>query len=216
MHVYQAILMERHADARTAELCSCGTGSRCIARCVNCIQYAPTCPECFIAHHHLNPLHWVEIWDAESGFFRRYDICSIPGVSYSIPLGHNGARCKWASETFHVNLVDLGGIHATRVQYCACGSDWQNEKAQQLLRAGFFPATPDLPQTAFSFQLLKHFHNHPQIVYEFAEGLRRTTNNAFTSKVPVRDQLRLRFIPLNSSIGHLVTASCRRTGVGIS
>jgi hypothetical protein len=208
--------MERHADARTTDLCRCGRGSACIARCVDCIQYAPSCPECFIASHHVNPLHWAEIWDTEAGFFRRYDICSIPGTSYSIPLGHNGSRCKWASETFLVNLVDLGGIHATRVQYCVCRSDWRNEKAQQLLRAGFFPATPDLPQTAFSFQLLKHFHNHPQILYEFAEGLWRTTNNAFTSKVPVHALLRLLSYYAYSPVGHLLSARRRGTHVGIS
>jgi hypothetical protein len=71
------------------------------------------------------------------------------------------------------------------IQYCACHANWRAEKAQQLLQAGFFPATPNLPQTAFAISLLKHFHNHPQILYEFAEGFRQTTNNTFTSKVPV-------------------------------
>jgi hypothetical protein len=90
------------------------------------------------------------------------------------------------SHCFHINLVDLNGIHGAKVQYCRCKSGWKELKSEQLLQAGFFPATPKDPGTAFSFQLMKHYQNHSPVLYQFAEGLRKDTDSALPSDIPVR------------------------------
>jgi hypothetical protein len=102
-----------------------------------------------------------------------------------------------APPPFHINLVDLNGVHGTKVQYCRCSVTWREMKAEQLLEAGFFPATPKNPGTAFSFQLLKHYQNHSPVLYQFAEGLRKDTDSALPSDVPV----------CSSLIRHVVTSS---------
>jgi hypothetical protein len=90
---------------------------------------------------------------------------------------------------FHINLVDFNGIHGAKVQYCCCKSGWKSLKAEQLLEAGFFPATPQNPGTAFSFSLLKHYQHHSPVLYQFAEGLRRDTDRALPSDILVRSLL---------------------------
>jgi hypothetical protein len=92
---------------------------------------------------------------------------------------------------FIINLVDLNGVHTAKLQYCRCSVTWRETKAQQLLQAGFFPATPQNPGTAFSFQILKHYQNHSPVLYQFTEGLRKDTDSALPSDVPVSVSLML-------------------------
>jgi hypothetical protein len=107
---------------------------------------------------------------------------------YTIQIGHDdGSKCKAPSEPFKITLVEFGGIHGTIIRYCTCqGFRWRDRKAEQLVQAGFIPATWANLKTVFSVMLLKHFHNHLETVYNFTEGLRKDTDAAFPSEVPVR------------------------------
>jgi hypothetical protein len=85
-----------------------------------------------------------------------------------------------------MTLVDFGGIHGTVVRYCTCQEFcWKDSKTKQLTTAGFIPATWTNPKTAFSVQVIKHFHNHSESVYDFTEGLQKDTDGVFPSEVPV-------------------------------
>jgi hypothetical protein len=69
----------------------------------------------------------------------------LEDTSYFIPLGHHGERCPNArsNHVFDIILVDMNGIHGTKVQYCTCRGQhlWGDTKPEQLLLAGFVPAT---------------------------------------------------------------------------
>jgi hypothetical protein len=144
--------MEKHDNTHIAEDCRCGSGYRRDMRCLDCEQYAPLCRQCFINQHRQNFLHWADIWDYDAKFYCHYDLCSIPGKSEVIHLGHSGHQCPMSDvqNAFITTLVDLNGIHCTQVLYCACDMGWRQARATQLLRDGFFPASAHDPTTAFS------------------------------------------------------------------
>jgi hypothetical protein len=123
-----------------------------------------------------------------NGHFQRHSITNIPHTSFVLQLGHDGDVCSKAlvDHVFTVALVDLNGINECRIRYCACESNWRENKAVQLLRAGFWPGSWKNPEIAFAIRVLKHFHYYPQVLYEFTDGLRRATNNPFPAEAPVR------------------------------
>ncbi|KAJ3831145.1 hypothetical protein F5878DRAFT_549868, partial [Lentinula raphanica] len=80
---------------------------------------------------------------------------------------------------------DVNGIHATRVSFCQC---MERSKWRQLFDANFFPATIDQPQTAFTFELLRHWMllnlQSKITAHHFVAALRRQTDNVFTGNIP--------------------------------
>ncbi|KAG2018837.1 hypothetical protein CC2G_008224 [Coprinopsis cinerea AmutBmut pab1-1] len=56
------------------------------------------------------------------------------------------------------------------------------------MKSGFFPATPTLPRTAFSFAVLRLFHllqlEAKASAYDFCSALRRLSDNVFTDRIP--------------------------------
>jgi hypothetical protein len=186
---FEEILLERHADERVHQDCPCGRGKR-DTRCSDCCQYEPRCKQCYIDLHRCLITHWAEVYDFVAGYFKRYSLCRIPDAPYTIPLGHDGETCCSASPnpSFRLNVVALNGIHEVDIRYCACVNgavDWKQQKAAQLLRAGFLPGSPSNPKNVFAVGLIKHFHYYPQVLYEFIDGIRRATNNAFPADAPV-------------------------------
>jgi hypothetical protein len=180
---FEGILLEHHADERVHQDCPCGRGKR-DTRCSDCCQYEPRCKHCYIDLHKCLITHWAEVYDFVAGYFKRYSLCRIPDAPYIIPLGHNGEKCCSASPnpSFRLNLVALNGIHDVDIHYCACVKglvSGKQQKAAQLLRAGFLPSSPLNPKNIFAVGLVKHFHYYPQVLYKFIHGIRRATNNAF-------------------------------------
>jgi hypothetical protein len=204
--------MEKHDNSHATDDCQCGSGYRRDTRCLDCEQYVPSCHQCFINQHRQNFLHWVDVWDYDAKFYRRYNFCSIPGKTELIHLGHSGHKCSMSDHqnTFITTLVDLNGIHCTRVLYCACDVGWRQTRAVQLLRAGFFPASAHDPTTAFSTRLLKFYEANPQVATQFTEELRRVTDPAFPSEVPV-SILALSFADLTVGVERPSDASSCRT-----
>ena len=84
-------------------------------------------------------------------------------------------------------IVDTSGVHHIGVQYCHC----PNAKSRdvQLMSLGFFPATFDNPQTAFSFRVLDEFLldnlECKTTASNYYSKLRRITNSSFPQLVPV-------------------------------
>jgi hypothetical protein len=169
------------------EDCSCARGRR-TARCVHCYQSDLVCPQCLTEHHRRHLFtHVAEVWDDMDQFFKRHQVTTIPGAEFTVSLGHAGEQCPCQSDkAYKINLVDLNGIHEMKIRYCGCsGLLWRETKALQLVQAGFFPPTWERPRTAFAIRLIQRYHNHPQSVYELAEGLRRDSNNAFPMDISV-------------------------------
>lgn len=82
---------------------------------------------------------------------------SLHELGVCVQLGHpNGRACHTnaaTNSTFRV--IHSNGIHHINVDYCQCNNS--NIK-DQLMAIGWWPATPIVPKTAATFEVLKHFH----------------------------------------------------------
>jgi hypothetical protein len=182
-------LFTASADEATGTSCHCARLS-CTTRCLDCLQSPMTCDLCFIDAHKNNPTHWAERWNGD--YFVRHDISDLDHV---ITLGHNGNPCpcvdyKDLSNTRKFTLADVNGIHSTIIAFCKCAR--AGGYADQLMAARVFPASVTRPTTGFTFSLLETFHleclESKKSAYDYIEALRRRTNNAFPSDVPVSCQ----------------------------
>lgn len=173
-------ILAHEVDETIGTPCSCGIGHRTI-RCNDCFQCSSTCEACFVRLHNSLPLHWAERW---TGLF--FERCDISQLGHVITLGHQGAPCK-NSTPIRFIVTDCNGIHETKVAFCGCIG--AGSHVDQLMSAGIFPGTVKKPSSGFTFGLLKDFHlqtlESKKSAYDFIAALRRRTNNAFPSKVPV-------------------------------
>ncbi|KAJ3841846.1 hypothetical protein F5878DRAFT_702525 [Lentinula raphanica] len=156
------LLMAKEADIRIGSVCVCNQA----------------------AHVH-QPLHWAHVWSEAHGYFTRQDISTVLLEGYSIPLGHDGSPCPKASEPLLMTIVAVNGIHATQVSFCQCAN---NSRWRQLFDIDLFPATITQPQTAFTFELLRHWTvlnlQSKVTAHHYVAALRRQTDNVFTGNVP--------------------------------
>ncbi|KAJ7357920.1 hypothetical protein DFH08DRAFT_613665, partial [Mycena albidolilacea] len=78
-------------------------------------------------------------------------------------------------------ILHDNGIHWVNIDFCACDEGTCEEHYIQLLRAGWYPATDDKPQTAATFLVLNKFHlqtlQAKTTAYDFYAVLERLTNN---------------------------------------
>lgn len=178
--------MINKANIHIGTPCPCGKGLREV-RCADCVQLLPLCRTCWVHAHKHNPFHWAQVWSHERGYFVRQDISTIlPDSDYGIPLGHDGKRCPKRSKAILMTIVDLNGVHATKISTCQCAD---NSRWRQLFDASLFPATVAEPQTAFTFRLLRDWQimtlQSKITAYHYIRALRRLTDNVFTGNVPV-------------------------------
>ncbi len=84
-------------------------------------------------------------------------------------------------------FVDISGVFQRRIQPCVCIN--APPLHLQLFQMELFPATITKPSTAFTFRLLDQFHLESMEcktpANSFYSKLRRCTNEAFPSSVPV-------------------------------
>ncbi|KAJ6451209.1 hypothetical protein C8R47DRAFT_998609, partial [Mycena vitilis] len=78
--------------------------------------------------------------------------------------------------------IDITGIHTVAVDFCGCdGAVAAGPPEVQLLRAGWFPATHDRPQTCATLNVLKKFHQDTlqskMTMYDFYGVLEKLTDN---------------------------------------
>jgi hypothetical protein len=165
---------------------SMGTPQRRTCRCNDCLFFDPCCETCFIRKHQSSPFHWAEVWNGD--FFERKDISKLCG--HVITLGHDGhgGACLNLSSSVEFILVDLNGVHRTRLSFCECIGQ-SRERVDTLLDTQIFPATLGLPRMGFTFNLLKDFHlqtlTSKKSPYDYIAAIRRKTNNSFVGDVAV-------------------------------
>ncbi|KAF8059505.1 hypothetical protein FPV67DRAFT_1390176, partial [Lyophyllum atratum] len=150
--------------------------------------------ECFIDQHRTTPTHWAHVWDFSRGYFLKSDIsCLTAGpdsLPYAIPLGHHGHSCPNArpgQDEVLFLIVDINGIHNTRVHFCTCHGNPVDRRRKQLMAIGLFPATVKRPTLAFSIDFIQLFHRlHLQgklNAYDFIQTFRRITDNVFAGEI---------------------------------
>jgi hypothetical protein len=99
----------------------------------------------------------------------------------------------------HSEFVVLhdNGIHTINLDFCSCDSAERAEPYIQLLRAGWYPASDERPQTAATFLVLDRFHlqtlQAKTTAYDFYSVLERLTDNT-GNKPPNRYQVFLRMV----------------------
>ncbi|RDX40435.1 hypothetical protein OH76DRAFT_1459514 [Lentinus brumalis] len=153
-------------------------------RCMECDGRALYCPDCVVAQHQRLPLHRLEAWQGTT--FARTSLCA---QGLSVQLGHEGtAACpNPASKTRNLVVVDVTGIHEVTVRFCECICSSTRKYTPewiQVIRRGWFPATNNRPATAFTFRVLKTFHEmnfqSKMSLYDYWRSLERITDNTGT------------------------------------
>ena len=85
-----------------------------------------------------------------------FEDLTLTSVGLVVQLGHHaGDTCSTPTALLDLMVFDLSGVHHLVVRYCGCGK--AAPRYTQLLRARWFPATIDLPATAFAFDILDFF-----------------------------------------------------------
>jgi hypothetical protein len=97
------------------------------------------------------------------------------------PTTHAGSRS-------HITIVSSTGIFKRSIRWCHCAKT-PDDYVQLLLRAKLFPASFKNPKTAFTFEVLDHFQldalECKTAAMNFMSKIKRITNEAFPSRVPV-------------------------------
>src|ERR1019366_3342241 len=182
-------------------------------RCSDCIGNLVHCHDCFMEHHKLLPFHRIQMWNGT--YFAR---TTLHDQGHILHLGHHGGMCpdtedpwldiqenlpnadnvdlfqdsmggrtKDVLEDGIINIVHTTGVFKHKVRWCQCPS--APDKTVQLFHMQLFPASHMRPETAFTFDVLDHFHIDAMecktAAASFVKKLCRLTNNAFPHTVPV-------------------------------
>lgn len=170
-----------------------------VFRCRNCTEVTLYCSVCIARRHEHLPLHHIEVCSQhlvryrltiskvwQDGFYQRANLSELLPCFY---VGHNHTACPSAEPPQSLLVIDINGVHHLRVQYCDCKETpgWV-PYYRQLLRIGWYPASFDRPRTAFTFDLLDHYHGltlqGKLNLYDFHSSIVQKTNN-YNQKKPV-------------------------------
>jgi hypothetical protein len=111
-----------------------------------------------------------------------------------IQLGHEGAKCVSPSTgPSAFTVIDVSGIHGVAIDFCDCRTSGIIPPHIQLLRAGWFPATFNRPQTAITFHCLDFYHEltlqGKVNAYDFCRTILRITDSLELNRTSVCKQL---------------------------
>ncbi|KAF9058584.1 hypothetical protein BDP27DRAFT_1240595 [Rhodocollybia butyracea] len=181
----QYYILAGEASEIVNHLCQCGSGLYCNVKCHDCFQYKATCEKCYIRDHFHNPFHWVRVWQRE-GWYLKADISYLDNNQYTIQLPcSRGSLCKEPTNPNIVTLVDMNGIHGTRISYCGCNGD--PDRVQQLMNARLFPGSVRFPRTLMTFRVLDDYMKQnlasKKSLYDYIRALRSLSDGFFTQEV---------------------------------
>ncbi|KAK6996617.1 CxC2 domain-containing protein [Favolaschia claudopus] len=147
-------------------------------RCPDCFGGGLFCGDCCKRKHAEHPLHIIEEWN---GIY--FTKTSLRSLGLEVQLGHPpGETCASPQHGYsEFVVVHDNGIHLVNINYCGCDSSTRAEPHIQLLRAGWYPASDERPQTAVTFTALDRFHlltlQAKMTAYDFYAVLERLTDN---------------------------------------
>ncbi|KAF9016473.1 hypothetical protein BDZ89DRAFT_961870, partial [Hymenopellis radicata] len=186
------LLMGHEVADGVNTVCDCGSGLIRDVRCGECKNRRLTCRTCFISRHRSLWHHWVQVWRPVVGFFVRQDIHTI---GFTPHLGHNGDNCPVPHDPVKMIIVDVNGVHDTKLQFCGCDLNTSPNRLDQLMNDSLFPSSTARPGLAFTFRLLRHVQLlHLECTantYDINSFLQRMTDNKYPWAAPdVSKQLR--------------------------
>lgn len=145
--------------------CACGEPAPRTHRCTDCFGTPTYCARCLQQSHALLPFHRVERWN---GFHFERAALGSDSIGVKLHLGHEGAPCPavqtaGTEEDRHgkeMTIAHLNGLHVLRVVRCMCRGARSSEQGilRQLMRARLFPGTLTKPTTAYTLELMEHWH----------------------------------------------------------
>ncbi|KAJ7821082.1 hypothetical protein B0H14DRAFT_3471764 [Mycena olivaceomarginata] len=95
-------------------------------------------------------------------------------------------------------VIAPNGFHSVAVDFCQCRRSGSQSHWEQLLSHGWYPATPDNPQSAITIAALKLFHavslQGKTTTYHFFNALAKITDNTGSNTFKSRYQLALRVV----------------------
>ncbi|KAJ7619486.1 hypothetical protein FB45DRAFT_1033340 [Roridomyces roridus] len=173
---YLRVLMTREGLMGEGTTCSCGLAAE--FRCTDCFGGQLLCTQCMMQSHRARPLCRIEKWNG--GFFERF---SLRRLGLRVQLGHSDnqacPRARRGYEKFVV--INTNGFHHVSVDFCACAHRGSQPHWEQLLSYGWYPSTPDIPQSAVTISCLKLFHalslQGKTTTYHFFHALAKVTEN---------------------------------------
>ena len=186
-------------------------------RCLDCLCRSPACQDCCLESHQAQPFHRIQRWAGqcwEAGDLDDLGLvlclghwghpCPCPAVSqeYSFDphsdsedeetaqlLGTSNPppAIRGADETRMVFITSTG-VYSRTVSWCYCPR--APTRDMQLFKMNLFSASFLKPGTAFTFDVLDHFHMDAMecktSASAFFSKLKHFTNNAFPHTVPVK------------------------------
>ncbi|KAH9845982.1 hypothetical protein C2E23DRAFT_872607 [Lenzites betulinus] len=165
------------------------TANEAVIRCCDCSPRPLCCGSCAVRQHAHTPYHRFQRW--ERGVFV---ITSLKELGLTVRLGHavDGYECSNPVRTrADFSVVHVNGRHNVSVMFCGCDKAGEaGNHVQQLLRYRLYPATDSEPNTAFTFDLLEHYHIQSLqgkiSMYDYYTSLERLTDNTGTLKLQDR------------------------------
>lgn len=137
------------------EMCKAVVKSGTVYRCRECWDSPVVCRRCMVSSHRRNPLHFVEDWNRERGFWRR---TTLYNLGMEIFLGHKGQMCvRSVGPPREICIVGMTGIQEATVGFCRCEGKDDYLECKQLMDVGLWPATWKVCRTVFSLEVLDHF-----------------------------------------------------------
>ncbi|KII88031.1 hypothetical protein PLICRDRAFT_112159, partial [Plicaturopsis crispa FD-325 SS-3] len=182
--------------------------SACL-RCRDCFGGSLLCVECVVARHKRLPLHIVEQWNGS--FFQRVPLRQFAlRVQLGHPVGEGCSFKKTGPRDFLV--IHVNGLHHVAVDFCECPG--QAPPYVQLLRAGWWPATPLEPQTCATMDVLRHFQilnlQGKISAFDFYRALEKSTDGWGLTNLPDRLPSWMRMIRQWRHV-----EMCKRAGRGL-
>lgn len=114
-----------------------------------------------------------------------------------VQLGHPDGRACRTRHPVHASfrVIHSNGIHHVNIDCCRCDD---SDIKDQLLRIGWWPATPLAPKTAATFEVLKHFHllnlQGKMTGYSFYRALEYQSDNTALERPPVSNTINYRVL----------------------
>ncbi|KAJ7353487.1 hypothetical protein DFH08DRAFT_805034 [Mycena albidolilacea] len=130
-------------------------------------------------------VHAHEMADAHQQWNGQYFVsCTLKSLGLRVQLGHRpGERCSEPAP-IHSSFVVLhtNRIHDVAVNTCDCERRlWAGPPEEQMLRAGWFPATDDRPRTCATMEVLDAFllqtYQAKTTMYDYYSVLEKLTSN---------------------------------------
>lgn len=149
----------------------------------------------------------MQMWNGL--FFQR---TSLKELGLEVHLEHAPGRFCRAAERGNKNFLVMhtNGMHEVSVNFCRCSSTADDKPVPhhlQLLRVGWWPATPISPKSCATMTMLQQFHllnlQGKITAYSYYRGLEYLTDSTGLHKPPVRTSTSSSSLSLNVMLGSL-------------